>query len=193
MFDVEQKHAARPKRLGDSTVNALEVGDIMQHQIADDQIPAAFGIFIVIQRADAVGNPRPAVAAPRLSNHFFTAVNAQDFDRAVLSGISAVPSVAAARIEHAAAVQRGKQRLKLMPFSRAFEALPAAVHLSVLSEKCVVIIRIFIRNMLLPDSGVVTPRDAVIAACLIIPCSRQAVKTVPRVEAPENRMICEQK
>ena len=90
-----------------------------------------------------IGHLRSRGLFPGHGQHFLRQVHAGDRRRAVFRRIDAVPAVAAAQIQYAAAFQRRKHPAELMPFSRSRKPLSASCHLRIFIEKMLVIIFVF--------------------------------------------------
>ena len=118
VLDIEQKHPARPQRMAHLPVYRIKVCDVMQSQVGDHTVPPVCRVFVVLNAADAVGDPTIGVALLRLSDHPVAEVDPQHLCRALFRRILTVPPIPTPQVQHGFALQKRKQRLQLMPLPR---------------------------------------------------------------------------
>lgn len=156
MLDVEKEDSARFQRPMDEAVDFLQVLDVMQNQVGHHQIVAFCGVVVVMDAADAVFDVFCHISALGFPDHQFALVDAQDKSRAVIGGILAVPTIAAAQVQNGFVMQVWEQRLQLGPLARTCEAQLAPGHFGIFREKIGVVILVH-KNTILCDDYTTKP------------------------------------
>ena len=123
----------------------------MQSQVGDHTVPPVCRVFVVLNAADAVGDPTIGVALLRLSDHPVAEVDPQHLCRALFRRILTVPPIPTPQVQHGFALQRRKQRLQLMPLPRRGQPALAAAHLGVFLKEMRIIVFVVCHRLYPPS------------------------------------------